>query len=68
MKKSINTVLTNQYQNRVNTAKQIAKYLGLDYSIMNRTVLINYQSNNIVNIILNNDWDNKINFNLNNLK
>jgi hypothetical protein len=68
MKKTINTVLTNQYQNRVNTAKQIAKYLGLDYSIMNRTVLINYQSNNIVNIILNNDWDNKINFNLNNLK
>ena len=68
MKKVINKINLQTRQNNNNLAKQIAKYLGLDYSIMNRTVLINYQSNNIVNIILNNDWDNKINFNLNNLK
>ena len=68
MKKVINKINLQTRQNNNNLAKQIAKYLGLDYSIINRTVLINYQSNNIVNIILNNDWDNKINFNLNNLK
>ncbi len=66
---NINKVLNNQIQNRISLQKKIANHLGLPYSIVNRSVIINYRhSNHFVNIIINNDWNNKVNFNLNLLK
>jgi len=68
MKKVINKINLQTRQNNSNLAKQIANFLGLDYSVVNRSVKINYVSKNYANIIVNDNWDNKINFNLNNLK
>lgn len=48
--------------------KQIANQLGLNYSINNKSVRINYISNNVANIIVNGDWNNKVNFDLSLLK
>ena len=68
MKQTINKVNLQTRQSNVNLAKQIANYLNLDYTVLNKSVIINYTSDKFANIILNNKWDNKINFNLKNLK
>jgi len=65
--RQINKVVLNGAQYRVNLQKKIANYLNLDYSIINRSVIINFISNGKANIIVNNDWNNKVNFDLNKL-
>lgn len=67
MRKTINDHISSSYTRQKQLCKKIAAFLNLDYSITNRSVKLNYQSNNIANIIINNDWDNKVDFDLNQL-
>lgn len=67
MKKVINKVNLQTRQSNIKLAKKIANYLKLDYSIINKSIKINYTSKNFANIIINNDWNNKVNFDLNKL-
>tara|TARA_R100001460_G_scaffold105196_1_gene151561 strand:- start:274 stop:483 length:210 start_codon:yes stop_codon:yes gene_type:complete len=63
---NINKISNNQIQNRILLQKKISSYLGLPYDFLNKSVRINYyKGKDFVNIIINNDWDNKIDFNLN---
>lgn len=45
-------------------ANQIATHMGLINTLVNKAVKINYVSNGVANIIVNNNWSNKQNFNL----
>jgi phosphoserine phosphatase len=67
-KRAINKVITAGATNMAKLQKKIAQQLGLDYSITNKSVIIDYRSNNIVKIIINGDFDNKQDFDLNLLK
>lgn len=66
---NINKISNNQIQNRILLQKKISSYLGLPYNVLNKSVRINYfKGKNFVNIIINNDWNNKVDFDLNLLK
>lgn len=71
MNKSIQKQLSNNIvsaaSRRAQIQKQIALHLGLDYSIVNKSVIVNFISNGIANIVVNNDWNNKVDFNLSQL-
>ena len=65
----IQKISNNQIQNRILLQKKISNYLGLPYNYLNKSVKINYyKGKDFVNIIINNDWNNKVDFNLNLIK
>ena len=49
MKQTINKVNLQTRQSNVNLAKKIANYLNLDYTVLNRSVIINYTSDKFAN-------------------
>ena len=59
----------NQAQRRAKLEKQIADYLGLpNQSLVNKEVRINYISDGKANIIVKEDWENKVDFDLSLIK
>lgn len=67
-KRQIGSLISRSATRVANIQRSIANHLGLSYSITNKTVIVDSISNNIATIIINNDWNNKVQFNLSNLK
>ena len=64
-KKQIAKNIVSGSKKRAQLQKKISRFLGLDYSIINRSVIINYSKRNkIVNIIVNGDFSSPIDFDL----
>ncbi len=65
MRNQASKTVYSSAQRMNNLANEIAIFLGLpNKSLVNKTVLINYISDGKANIIINGDWDNKVDFNL----
>jgi hypothetical protein len=64
-KRILTKIIVSNATRNAQLAKLIANYLNLPYSIIDKSVKINYISNDVANIVVNNNWDNKINFDLN---
>lgn len=69
-KNLLNKGIISKATSNAQLQKKIANHLGLNYSIINKSVIINHggYSCGYVNIIINGNWNKKINFNLNTLK
>jgi len=65
MRNQASKTVYSSAQRMNNLANKIAIFLGLpNKSLVNKSVLINYISDGKANIIINGDWDNKVDFNL----